>query len=129
MIVFTNGVFDVLHIGHIRLLQFARSQGTKLVVGINSDESTSELKGLGRPFNNQHNRKETLEAIRFVDEVIIFNELTPLELIKQIDPDIVVKGGDYSISSVIAGERAKVVLAPYYPSHSTTHYANSLGWR
>lgn len=129
MIVFTNGVFDVLHVGHIRLLRFAKQQGSRLIVGINSDQSTTALKGPGRPFNTEVNRKETLEAIRFVDKVIIFNEPTPLELIQSIDPDIVVKGGDYSLKSVVAGNRAKVVLAPYYLSHSTTQYANSLGWR
>jgi rfaE bifunctional protein nucleotidyltransferase chain/domain len=124
MIVFTNGVFDILHVGHIRLLRFAKEQGDVLVVGINSDRSTAALKGPTRPFNNEQDRREALLAIKYVDDVIIFREQTPHVLIGCIDPDIVVKGGDYHENDVVAGNRARVVLAPFYPSYSTTKYAN-----
>jgi rfaE bifunctional protein nucleotidyltransferase chain/domain len=96
-IVFTNGVFDILHVGHVTYLQQAQSLGDVLIVGLNSDTSVKRLnKGPERPIHDEQARKKVLEALRFVDAVIIFNEDTPLELILSIKPDILVKGGDYS---------------------------------
>jgi rfaE bifunctional protein nucleotidyltransferase chain/domain len=96
-IVFTNGVFDILHVGHVTYLEEARALGDVLVVGLNADSSVKRLnKGPERPINNEESRKRVLEALRCVDEVIIFDEDTPLALIMFIRPNIIVKGGDYS---------------------------------
>lgn len=94
-VVFAGGVFDLLHIGHIRLLRFAREQGTQLVVGINSDESVRRLKGPSRPIMSHLQRREMLEALRYVDQVYVFDEDTPCDLIKTVRPHIVVKGCDW----------------------------------
>ena len=99
--VFTNGCFDILHKGHIELLRQAREMGDFLVVGLNSDDSVYRLKGFGRPVNDQDSRVAILKAIRYVDYVVIFEEDTPYELIKAIQPDILVKGGDYSPDEVV----------------------------
>ena len=93
-IVFTNGCFDILHRGHIELLKYCKSLG-KVTVGINSDKSVSNLKGPRRPFFSQEDRKFMLESCKYVDDVIIFDEETPYNLIKTLKPDIIVKGGDY----------------------------------
>ncbi len=96
-IVFTNGVFDILHVGHVTYLQQAQSLGDVLIVGLNSDTSVKRLnKGPERPIHDEQARKQVLEALRFVDAVFIFNDDTPLELILSICPDVLVKGGDYS---------------------------------
>src|SRR3989344_6573997 len=94
VVVFTNGVFDILHAGHIRALKFAKSLGDKLIVGINSDKTVKMLKGKDRPINSQEDRKLLLESLRFVDEVVIFDELRTGEIVRKIKPDIVVKGGE-----------------------------------
>lgn len=125
MTVFTNGCFDLLHIGHIELLKYAKSLGDYLVVGINSDKSVKKLKGLSRPINNQLTRKMILESIRYIDEVIIFDEDTPLEIIKQIQPNIIVKGGDYKKEDVVGYEfekmgLLKIELFNYIANVSTT---------
>lgn len=99
-VVFTNGIFDIMHVGHLRLLRFARSLGSKLVVGINSDRATKVLKGPERPVHNEAHRKEFLEALRYVDEVIIFDDVKTASLLSQINPDIVVKGGEWSAEEV-----------------------------
>ena len=99
--IFTNGCFDVVHRGHLKLLEYCKSIGNKVVVGINSDASIKKLKGDNRPVNNQEDRKLLLESLVYVDEVVIFNEETPYNLIKCIKPDIIVKGGDYSIEEVV----------------------------
>lgn len=99
-VVFTNGVFDILHQGHIELLKWSRNLGDRLVVGINSDASTAALKGEGRPVNGQENRKAVLQALRYVDEVIIFDELKPTCLIVDLHPAIVVKGGEWLADQV-----------------------------
>ena len=104
MKIFTNGCFDLLHVGHIELLKYAKSLGHYLVVGINSDNSVKNLKGLSRPINNQLTRKTILESIKYVDEVIIFDEDTPLKIIKEIQPQIIVKGGDYKKENVVGYE-------------------------
>jgi D-beta-D-heptose 7-phosphate kinase/D-beta-D-heptose 1-phosphate adenosyltransferase len=118
-IVFTNGCFDILHRGHIELLRLCKSLG-KVVVGLNSDDSVRALKGQARPVNTQEDRKYILEACRFVDKVVIFDEETPYELIEKISPDIVVKGGDYKVEDVVAGETATVVIFNYIDGYSTT---------
>jgi ribose 5-phosphate isomerase B len=99
-VVFTNGIFDILHQGHIELLRWARNLGDKLVVGINSDASARALKGEGRPINSQDNRKAVLQALRFVDEVVIFEDNKPTALIQELHPAIVVKGGEWLAGQV-----------------------------
>ena len=97
--IFTNGCFDILHIGHLRYLQASKNliTGARLVVGLNSDTSVKALKGDLRPINNQNDRKELLEALEIVDEVIIFEEINALEVLKRVKPDIYTKGGDYKL--------------------------------
>src|SRR4051812_23619174 len=102
--VFTNGCFDILHPGHIDLLRRARKLGDRLVVGINSDESVRSIKGSGRPFMAQEDRKKLLESLRDVDQVIIFEELTPEQLIQSVRPDILVKGGDWGKDEIIGAD-------------------------
>jgi len=124
-IIFTNGCFDLLHIGHIELLKYAKSLGDYLVVGINSDKSVKKLKGSLRPINDQLTRKMILESIRYIDEAIIFDEDTPLEIIKQIQPNIIVKGGDYKKEDVVGYEFEKlgsleVKIFDYVANNSTT---------
>jgi len=99
-IVFTNGCFDVLHIGHVRLLQFAKQQGDCLVIAINSDESVRRLKGAKRPIVPQNDRAEVLSALACVDYIVIFDEDTPVETISALKPDIHVKGGDYDMEKI-----------------------------
>lgn len=105
--VFTNGCFDLLHPGHIDLLTRARALGDRLVVGINSDESVMRMKGVGRPFIDQESRRETLLGLRSVDEVHIFDELTPENLIKTINPNVLVKGGDWPPDEIIGAHFVK----------------------
>ena len=103
VIVFTNGCFDIIHSGHLDLLKEAKSYGDKLIVGLNSDKSVSKLKGPERPIIGQSERKKILSALKFVDEVIIFNEENPLKLIKKLKPSILVKGADYKKEQVVGG--------------------------
>ena len=119
-IVFTNGCFDILHKGHIEYLRKSKELGHYLIVAINSDKSVQKLKGKGRPVNKQEDRALVLKAIRYVDEVIVFDEDTPYELIKQIKPDIITKGGDYTEDKVVGNDIAKVVIIPYVDGYSTT---------
>jgi len=107
-VVFTNGVFDLLHLGHITYLSKAAELGDKLIIGLNTDASVKRLKGESRPVNDQSNRAALLAALFFVDAVILFEEDTPRELITQLMPDILIKGADYTVEN-IAG--AKEVLA------------------
>ncbi|MDE6886749.1 MAG: D-glycero-beta-D-manno-heptose-7-phosphate kinase [Helicobacteraceae bacterium] len=126
-IVFTNGCFDILHSGHIEYLKAAKKLGDILVVGINSDSSVKRLKGETRPINSQSDRENVLSAISYVDFVIIFDEDTPLELIKQIKPDILVKGGDYKDKEVIGSNIvSKVKILDYVPNKSTTNIINKI---
>jgi len=120
-VVFTNGVFDILHRGHFTLLKEARSLGEKLIVGINSDASTKRLKGDDRPINPQHVRKEQLEMLSWVDEVIVFDEDTPYEIIKKLNPDLIVKGGDYTVETVVGHDLAPVKIIPTVEGFSTTN--------
>jgi D-sedoheptulose 7-phosphate isomerase len=103
-IVFTNGCFDIIHPGHIDLLERARSLGTKLIVGINSDKSVKAIKGANRPFIDEKGRAEILGSLRPVDEVKIFDDLTPEKLIEEIKPQILVKGGDWAVSEIIGAD-------------------------
>ena len=130
-IVFTNGCFDVLHTGHLHLLQRARALGDLLVVGINSDRSIKGLKGHGRPLIGEDERAELLAALSCVDYVTVFSERTPLRVITSVKPDILVKGADYSISDVVGRnvvERrgGRVELIPLLPGFSTTGLVESI---
>ena len=120
VVVWTNGVFDILHIGHLKLLRHAYSLGNRLIVGINSDASVKRLKGDLRPINDETTRKELLLELGFVDDVIIFDEDTPLEAMTNLEPDIIVKGGDYTFDTVVGNHLAKVIIFPTVEGHSTT---------
>ena len=125
-IVFTNGCFDVLHRGHIEYLKESRKLGTRLVVGLNSDASVKRLKGDSRPINNQDDRRALLLALRCVDQVEIFEEDTPLELIMRINPDIITKGGDYRPEQVAGFTLVKrVVIIPFLDGYSSTRIINA----
>jgi D-sedoheptulose 7-phosphate isomerase len=129
--VFTNGCFDLLHPGHIDLLKRAKELGTRLVVGINSDESVRSIKGIGRPFLNQNERAALLNALESVDEVVIFDELTPAEIIKKIDPDVLVKGGDWKPEEIIGSDfvlakGGKVFSLPLLEGFSSTNLVEKI---
>ncbi len=124
-IVFTNGCFDLIHKGHIYLLKEAKKLGDVLIVGLNSDSSIKKIKGKGRPVLKEKERSFIIDNIKGVDYVVIFNEKTPLKLIKEIKPDILVKGGDYKEDEVVGGDfvrkrKGKVVIIPYLNGFSTT---------
>ena len=120
-IVFTNGCFDILHRGHATYLQTARALGDKLVVGVNADDSVRRLKGEARPVNAQDDRAYLLASLAAVDYVVIFNEDTPHELLQQLRPDVLVKGGDYQLEEVIGREFAQQVqLIDFVDGYSTT---------
>tara|TARA_R110000868_G_scaffold2384_6_gene17705 strand:- start:13861 stop:15321 length:1461 start_codon:yes stop_codon:yes gene_type:complete len=125
-VVFTNGCFDLIHPGHVSLLNFAKAQGDKLIVAINSDASVQRLKGPTRPVQNEHARGIVMAALRDVDLVVVFDEDTPLETITAIQPDILVKGADYTADAVVGADvvkarGGKVVLAPLVDGQSTTN--------
>jgi rfaE bifunctional protein nucleotidyltransferase chain/domain len=124
--IFTNGCFDILHKMHVKLFEFCKSRGDKVIVGLNSDSSVKRLKGEERPIFNQEDRKTILEAIAYIDEVIIFNEDTPYELIKKINPDEIVKGGDYKPEEVAGHDIANVIIFNYDENYSTTKALNKL---
>ena len=124
-IVFTNGCFDVLHRGHIEYLKFCKSQGDIVVVGLNSDSSVKQIKGPERPINNQHDRAAVLAALESVDYIVIFEEADPLDLIKKIRPDVLIKGEDWAVKGVVGREfvesyGGKVVLAKLVDGKSST---------
>lgn len=126
-IVFTNGCFDILHAGHVKSIEFAKSKGDILVLGLNSDSSVKRLKGPKRPVNKQEDRAIVLAALGAVDAVCIFSQETPLELIKIVKPDILVKGADYKNKEVVGSEYAgKVVLFPLLKGRSTTNLINKI---
>ena len=125
IVVFTNGCFDILHAGHVKYLREAAKLGEVLVVGLNSDASVKRLKGESRPVNSQEDRAEVLCALGFVDYVVIFEEDTPLELIKVIQPDVLVKGGDYTRENVVGADfvmarGGELFLIPFVEGKSTT---------
>jgi rfaE bifunctional protein nucleotidyltransferase chain/domain len=126
-LVVTNGCFDILHLGHVTYLESARQLGDALLVGVNSDRATSELKGAGRPVNSELDRAAVLAALRSVDGVCIFNEKTATRFLAVAQPDIYVKGGDYSLDTLDRDERravesagGKIVIIPLVPGKSTT---------
>jgi rfaE bifunctional protein nucleotidyltransferase chain/domain len=124
-VVFTNGCFDLLHPGHIQLLEQARAQGDLLVVGLNSDASVRQLKGAGRPVLPEHERAEILAALEAVDGVIIFDQLTPREVIAGLLPDVLVKGGDWPGDQIVGRAEVeaaggRVVSVPVVAGYSTT---------
>jgi D-glycero-beta-D-manno-heptose 1-phosphate adenylyltransferase len=124
-LVFTNGCFDLLHDGHIQYLAQAKKLGTKLIIGLNSDASTQRLKGRTRPINNERTRSLMLAALLFTDAIVTFEEDTPLELIKKIQPDVLVKGGDYNVSTIVGADivhekRGIVTVIPFLEGYSTT---------
>ena len=124
-IVFTNGCFDILHVGHVRYLQAARQLGDVLILALNTDASVRALKGEKRPLNSEEDRAEVLAALTCIDYITLFGEDTPLKLIELIEPDILVKGGDWSEETVVGGESVKkrggkVVIIPQVEGASTT---------
>ena len=124
-VVFTNGVFDLLHPGHVDVLLGARRRGEALVVGVNSDESVRRLKGPERPIRSAPERCYVLAALEAVDAVVVFDEDTPRELINALRPDVLVKGGDYTESTIVGAREVRerggeVVVIPLTPGHSTT---------
>ena len=130
-IVFTNGCFDLLHSGHLSLLEAASKLGDKLVVGLNSDDSIRRLKGLSRPIRPLQERQKLLEALRVVDMVIPFEEDTPLELILNLNTQVLVKGGDYLATDVVGADFIKknggeIVIVPLIPNQSTTQILKSI---
>lgn len=116
--IFTNGCFDILHAGHVKYLQESRALGDRLIVGLNSDKSLYKLKN--RCYNIDIDRKSILEALECVDEVIIFDEPTPIKLIERIKPDIITKGGDYNAGDVVGKELAEVHIIPALFGRSTS---------
>jgi D-beta-D-heptose 7-phosphate kinase/D-beta-D-heptose 1-phosphate adenosyltransferase len=129
--VFTNGVFDLLHPGHIDVLVGARSRGDALVVGINSDTSVRRLKGPERPIRSEADRAFVLASLEAVDAVCVFDEDTPLELVRALRPDVIVKGGDYTPENVVGAAEVRswggeCVIIPLTPGHSTTSIIEQL---
>ena len=130
-IVFTNGCFDLLHVGHIRYLAQAKKLGDFLIIGVNSDTSVKKLKGENRPINLFEDRAALLSALNSVDLVIIFEEQTPENLIKDIVPDILVKGGDYNIEDIVGYQTiiqngGQVKTLSFYDGYSSTNYINKI---
>ncbi|MCL4502971.1 MAG: D-glycero-beta-D-manno-heptose 1-phosphate adenylyltransferase [Deltaproteobacteria bacterium] len=125
-VVFTNGCFDLLHPGHVAYLEQARSLGDALIVGVNTDESVQRLfKGPGRPVTPEADRARVLAALACVDQVVLFPEDTPLELITALQPDVLVKGGDYQLHEIVGQEvvearGGRVLALPFVPGYSTT---------
>ena len=130
-LVFTNGVFDILHVGHVRYLEQARALGNALVVAVNSDASVRELKGPGRPLMNENERAEILAALQAVDYVTIFDDLSPRSLIAELLPDVLVKGGDYSLDEIHGREEVeaaggRVVSLPFVEGISSSKIIDQL---
>jgi rfaE bifunctional protein nucleotidyltransferase chain/domain len=124
-VVFTNGVFDLLHPGHVRYLRHARSLGDVLVVGLNSDRSVRANKGAGRPINSESERAEVLEALSCVDAVVVFDEETPHAVIAELEPDVLVKGADWAENAIVGRDivearGGRVVRVPIETGYSTT---------
>jgi D-beta-D-heptose 7-phosphate kinase/D-beta-D-heptose 1-phosphate adenosyltransferase len=133
-VVFTNGVFDLLHPGHVDVLVGARARGDVLVVGVNSDASVKRLKGPDRPVRSEGERAYVLASLEAVDAVALFEQDTPLELVQLLRPDVIVKGGDYAPETVVGarevrGRGGEVVIIPLTPGHSTTSTIDRLRGR
>ena len=130
-IVFTNGVFDLVHVGHLRYLQHARGLGDALLVGVNSDRSVRQIKGPGRPITAEAERAEILEALACVDGAVIFDEETPRNLILAIQPDVLVKGADWAEDAIVGRDivearGGRVVRVAIEPGHSTTRIVDRI---
>ncbi len=130
-LVFTNGCFDLLHLGHVDYLQKAKSLGDKLIVGINSDVSVQRLKGLSRPINDEDQRVALIAALHCVDAVILFPEDTPENLIKLVKPNVLVKGGDYTLDNIVGsdfvqGNGGDVRIIPFLQGYSTTNIIDNI---
>lgn len=126
-IVFTNGCFDIIHLGHITLLKKAKSLGDVLVVGLNSDDSVKNLKGKERPIIKEKDRAEIVDSIKYVDYVVIFDELTPYKLITELKPDVLVKGGDYNVKEIVGwGIVPKIVRVKLVKGKSTTNIVEKI---
>lgn len=130
-IVFTNGCFDILHRGHIDYLQEAASFGDRLIIGLNSDSSVRKLKGEKRPVQNEKDRLAILSALKFVDMVLIFEEETPLDLITAVRPDVLVKGGDYDIDTIVGAREVvqfggRVQIIPLTEGKSTSEIIDKI---
>ena len=131
-LVFTNGVFDLLHVGHVRYLAQARALGDALLVAINSDRTVRELKGPNRPVFNEAERAEILAALRVVDYVVVFDDVSPRRLIAELLPDVLVKGGDYNLDQIHGREEVeaaggKVISLPFVQGASTTDLIKRMG--
>ncbi len=130
-VVFTNGVFDLLHPGHIDVLTQARSRGDALIVGVNGDDSVRRLKGPTRPIRTDSERAYVLAALEAVDAVVVFDQDTPLELVRVLRPAVIVKGGDYAPDEVVGGKEVRgwggeVIIVPLTPNQSTTSILDRL---
>jgi rfaE bifunctional protein nucleotidyltransferase chain/domain len=131
-VVFTNGCFDLLHRGHVEYLEQARALGDALIVGVNTDASVARLcKGAGRPLNRETDRARVLAALAAVDRVVLFDEDTPLALITELQPDILVKGGDYRLEEIVGREvvlarGGQVLVIPLVPGYATTSLVNAI---
>jgi len=130
-VVFTNGVFDLLHPGHVDVLLGARRQGDALIVALNSDDSVRRLKGPSRPVRGEVERAYVLAAFEMVDCVVLFDQDTPLELIERLRPDVLVKGGDYSEDTIVGASEVRswggsVIVVPLTPGQSTTNIIRAL---
>jgi len=133
-IVFTNGCFDLLHVGHIKYLSQAKDLGDILIIGLNSDKSVKKLKGNNRPINSFEDRAKLLAALKSVDLVIMFEEQTPENLIKEIIPDVLVKGGDYDIEEIVGYQTVidnggQVKTLSFYDGYSSTNYIDKINKR
>jgi len=130
-IVFTNGCFDIIHRGHIEVLALTASLGDKLIIGLNSDQSIQKIKGKGRPIIDEQSRAILLAALSFVDAIVLFCEDTPLKLISTLLPDVLAKGGDYEIKTIVGHEivqqnGGKVKLVPLVDGFSSTNIINKI---
>ena len=130
-LVFTNGCFDIIHPGHIHVLSKAKSLGDILVVGLNSDKSVKKLKGKERPFINESDRSKILLSLKYVDYVIIFDELTPRDIIEKIKPDILVKGGDYKVNDIVGSKfvidsGGRVEIVKFLEGYSSSNYIDNI---
>lgn len=130
-VVFTNGCFDILHLGHIDYLTKAADLGDRLIIAVNTDASVSSLKGPSRPIIDEETRAMKLASLVFVDAVILFGEETPIQLITEVRPNILVKGGDYTIDTIVGASEVQdnggeVVVIPFLEGHSTTSIVNKI---
>ena len=130
-IVFTNGCFDIMHKGHIEVLSKSSDLGDKLIIGLNSDSSVQKLKGNSRPIIDENSRAIALAALSFVDAIVLFSEETPINLISNLTPDILAKGGDYEIRTIVGHEivqknGGEVILIPFVDGFSSTNIINKI---